>query len=193
MTRRGGEARFARLLRLGTRFYLAAAIVVVYLALVLYGLVFAHGTGPPDVPYPTRDDVRHLLHALAGGACGALALLPHWRSVEKWTYGIYLAVLAALVAVLVVGPDVRGTRRWLDLGFTRFQVSEVAKIAVVLALARYLKATRDTQSLRTSLWALAIMLAAVLLIAKEPDLGTALLFPPVLFLMLFVARGRLAA
>jgi rod shape determining protein RodA len=180
----------ARLTALGTRFYIACALIVVYLLLVGYGIVFAHSTGEPDIAYPSPDDVRHLVRSIVALVCGFLVLLPHWRHYERSAYVIYVAVLVGLVAVLLVGPSVRATRRWLDLGIMRFQVSEVAKIALVLALARYLKATREKQSVRTSLWALALALVPMLLIIKEPDLGTSLLLPPTLLAVLFCARGR---
>jgi rod shape determining protein RodA len=190
ITRTHGAAR--RLLALGTPFYLACGLIVVSFLLIGYGLVFAHATGEPDRAYPTGDDLRHLVRTLLGIACGALIVVPHWRLYERWAYGIYVAALVGLVAVLLFGPPVRATRRWLELGFMRFQVSEVAKIALVIALARFLKAIREKKSVRTSLAALAITAAPVLLIAKEPDLGTSVLLAPVLFAMLLAVRGRAA-
>ena len=179
-----------RLLRLGTRFYLTCVIVLVYALLIIYGLVFAHSTGEEGAAYPTGDDVRHLVRTVFAVLCGVCVVLPHWRRYEQWAYGIYGLALLGLVAVLLFGPEVRSTRRWLDLGIMRFQVSEVAKVALIIALARYLKATREKQSVKTSLWTLVLTLLPGLLIAKEPDLGTSLLLPPILFTLLFAARGR---
>jgi rod shape determining protein RodA len=180
----------ALLLRLGTRFYLAAALVAVYAVLVGYGLVFAHATGEAESAYPTPDDIRHLMHVVLGLACGIAAAVPPWRLYERWAYVLYAFAQAALVAVLVFGPEVRGTKRWIDLGFTNFQVSELAKLAVVLALARYLAGTRERQSVGTTVRVLLLTLLPVLLIMKEPDLGTSLLLAPSMAALLFCARGR---
>ena len=144
-----------------------------------YGLVFAHSTGQPGAAYPTRADVQHLLRTMLGLLAGALFVVPHWRLFERWSYGIYAVALVGLVAVLLFGPPVRATRRWLELGVMRFQVSELAKIALVLVLARYLKATRERERVGTSLGTLLLTLLPILLIVKEPDLGTSLMLPPI--------------
>jgi len=164
-------------------------LLAVYGLLLLYGIVLAHSTGPADAVFPTREDVRHLQKTIFAVLCGAAVILPHWRNFERWAYPVFLAALVGLVAVLFVGTDVRGTRRWLNVGFS-LQVSEIAKLALVFALARHLKATRDRQSLRTSLWTLCLTLLPAVLIVKEPDLGTSMLLAPVLFAMLFCAGGR---
>ena len=178
------------LFHLGTRFYLACLFVAVYLLLLLYGLVLAHSTGEPGAGYPTTSDVRHLVRTLLGVLCGAAVVLPPWRVYEKWAYAIYALSLAGLVAVLLFAPPGRATRRWLELGFMSFQVSEIGKIALVLALARYLKTTRRKASTRTSLGTLFLTLIPMVLIAREPDLGTSLLLVPILFSLLFCARGK---
>jgi len=175
---------------LGTRFYLVCLFAAVYLFLLLYGLILAHSTGEPGAPYPATSDVRHLVRTLLGVLCAAAVVFPPWRFYEKWAYAIYSFSLAGLLAVLLFAPAGRATRRWLELGFMSFQVSEVGKIALVLALARYLKTTRRKASVRTSLVALVMTLIPIVLIAREPDLGTSLLLVPVFFSLLFCARGK---
>ncbi|HNR99743.1 MAG TPA: FtsW/RodA/SpoVE family cell cycle protein [Planctomycetota bacterium] len=182
--------RLTRLFALGTPLYSAAALLAVYVLLVLFGIVFVHATSAADEIFPTADDLRHLMRVACGAGCLALSLAIHWRQYERWGYAIYLAALVGLAAVLVAGVEVRAARRWFDLGLLRFQVSEFAKIALVLALARYLKATREKESLRTCAWALALTVAPALLIAREPDLGSSLMLPPVFFAMLFSMGGR---
>lgn len=180
----------AWLSHLGGRFYLAAAVLALAGGLVVTGIVFARSTGSSMVDYPGPQDIKHLLRVFMGLAMGVLACLPHWRRFERWAAWFYGLAVLGLVAVLLVGPTINATRRWLDIGGMRFQVSEAAKIALVLLLARYLKATREKQSVRTSLWTLLLTLLPMLLIIREPDLGTSLLFPPVLFAMLLCAGGK---
>src|SRR4029078_12757139 len=87
-------------------------------------------------------------------------------------------------------PRVTGSQRWIRFGPLGLQPSEFAKLASVLGLARYLM-YRDRYR---ELFGLAIPLASVLvpvvLVLKEPDLGTALVFLPVVFVMLFAAGAR---
>ncbi len=179
----------ARMLALGTPLYVAAALLLVYAVLLCYGIVLVHATGEGGETFPGSEDLKHLIRVAVGIGCLAAAIVPHWRHYERWSYAIYLVSLLGLVAVLFIGPEVRATRRWIDLGFVRFQVSELAKIALVLALARYLKATREKESLTTCVWALFLTLVPAVLIAREPDLGSSLILPPVLFAMLFCAGG----
>jgi rod shape determining protein RodA len=101
---------------------------------------------------------------------------------------LYAASLLALVAVLVAGEVRYGARRWLDLGGFLLQPSEFAKIAVILLLARILSDRRKDWTRFSSLTGpLVVTLIPMVLILKEPDLGTALSLLIVLFGMLYWA------
>jgi rod shape determining protein RodA len=92
-------------------------------------------------------------------------------------YPVYFIGLALLVGVEVFGDVSKGAQRWLSLGPVRFQPSEVMKIGIVLALARFYHGM-SAESARLSWWLLIplIMIGApVLLVAHQPDLGTAIL------------------
>ncbi len=92
-------------------------------------------------------------------------------------YPIYGLGLLLLVAVELVGDVRMGAQRWLDLGFMSFQPSEVMKIGIVLALARFYHGV-SAENARLSWWLLApaaMIAAPVLLVAHQPDLGTAML------------------
>ncbi len=104
----------------------------------------------------------------------AMVDLRWWFSIA---YPVYVIGLLLLVAVEVVGDVSLGAQRWLSIGSFRFQPSEVMKIGVVLALARYYHGL-SADSARLS-WRLIVPLlmigAPVLLVAHQPDLGTAVL------------------
>jgi rod shape determining protein RodA len=94
------------------------------------------------------------------------------RAVAPW---LYAAGVLLLVAVALTGDIAMGAQRWLDLGFIRFQPSEIMKIAVPLACAWYLH-DRPLPPSPASLAVLAVaIMVPALLIAEQPDLGTALL------------------
>ena len=126
--------------------------------------------------------------ALAAAAMLAVTL-PSYRVLCRWTYLIFAVSLVLLVLVYFF-PAINGARRWIRLGPVGFQPSEFAKIAFVLALSRYLMYRDNYRRLKGLLPPLGIAVLPVLLILREPDLGTALVFLPVLFLMLFVAGAR---
>lgn len=94
------------------------------------------------------------------------------RSISPWAYALGLSLL---LAVMFTGDVAMGAQRWLDLGLVRFQPSEIMKLAVPLAGAWFLHERRLPPSF-TSLLVLGIAVAVpTLLIAEQPDLGTALL------------------
>lgn len=99
------------------------------------------------------------------------------RFVFKVAYPVYVVALAMLVAVEFVGEVRMGAQRWLDLKFLLLQPSEVMKIALVLALARYFHALNIDDVSRPSYLVvpLLMVLLPVALVLKQPDLGTAIL------------------
>ena len=88
---------------------------------------------------------------------------------------LYAVGVLLLVAVALVGDTAMGAQRWLNLGFVRFQPSEIMKLAVPLACAWYLHDRPLPPDLRTILITTIAVIVPTLLIAKQPDLGTALL------------------
>lgn len=100
---------------------------------------------------------------------------------------LYLIGLILLVAVELFGLTVNGAQRWLNLGFTRIQPSEFMKIAVLMMLAWYFERYESVLRIRNFVTASVLVLIPVLLIASQPDLGTALLVAAAGFYVLFLA------
>lgn len=93
------------------------------------------------------------------------------------SYLLYFIILILLITVEVAGVTAMGGKRWIDIGFVRLQPSELAKIALILMMAKYfhkLKATEINKIPRIMLASIMIMLPVALII-KQPDLGTGLL------------------
>jgi rod shape determining protein RodA len=126
-----------------------------------------------------------------------LCLLPHPKQIGLLTYPAMIAAAALLVVPALrfmprsIVPVLNGARHWIKIGSFSLQPSELAKIAFILALARYLRHRDSYRTLTGLLLPFAIMFLPVLLILREPDLGTAVLFPPVLFAVLVAAGARL--
>lgn len=119
-------------------------------------------------------------HLIRFGLCFAMMVALAMIDLRVWfalAYPVYGVGLLLLVAVEAVGDVRMGAQRWLDLGFFSFQPSEIMKVGIVLALARFYHGM-SAESARMSWWLLvpALMIAApVLLVAHQPDLGTAML------------------
>jgi cell division protein FtsW (lipid II flippase) len=104
----------------------------------------------------------------------------------RWAHWIFGIGLAMLIAVLVLGEVGKGAQRWLSLGAFRFQPSELMKLAVPMMVAWYFAEKPIPPRFTDIAIALAIVLVPTLLIAKQPDLGTALLIASSgLFVLLF--------
>jgi rod shape determining protein RodA len=119
-------------------------------------------------------------HLVRFGLCLLLTLSLALVDIRVWfisAYPVYLIGLVLLLAVMVKGEVSLGAKRWLNLHFVRIQPSEIMKIGLVLALARFYHGL-SAQEARFS-WKLlipaAMIAAPVLLVAKQPDLGTAML------------------
>ncbi len=127
--------------------------------------------------------------ALALGAMTAGALW-HYRLLRQVSYPLFLGCLV-LLALVYLTPARNGSHRWIPLGLFDFQPSELTKLAFIVALSNYLIHRRNYRQLHGLLVPFLIALVPVGLILKEPDLGTALVFLPVLFAMLFAAGAGL--
>ena len=118
-----------------------------------------------------------------------LVTLPSYRVLSRISYAFLAGTLVLLVAVYFTTP-INGSHRWLRLGPIGIQPSELAKVAFVMSLACWLMNGRNYRHLGGLFLPLLITLMPVVLILREPDLGTALVFLPVLFAMLFAAGAR---
>ncbi|HET6656125.1 MAG TPA: rod shape-determining protein RodA [Gammaproteobacteria bacterium] len=92
-----------------------------------------------------------------------------------WAPWLYFAGVGLLVAVLHFGDIGMGARRWLDLGFIRFEPSEIMKLALPMMVGWYLHSRPLPPDWRTLIASLVFVMVPVALIARQPDLGTSLL------------------
>ena len=141
------------------------------MALLLFSSVVLYSSGGEDIGLLIRQAIRM---AIAVTVMMALAQMhpDRLKDIAFWVYGIGVLTL---IAVLLFGTIGKGAQRWLDLGFFRFQPSEIMKLAVPLVVAVYLAERPLPPSISRLLIALLMIAIPVVLIAKQPDLGTALL------------------
>jgi rod shape determining protein RodA len=162
--------------------------LVTLIAAVGYGTLYSAAGGSHE-PWAWR----HALRFTAGlGLMLAIALID-LRLWFRWAYAIFGTAFAALLAVGLIGTFSKGAQRWIDLGVIQLQPSEVMKVALVLALARYFHAAYldDVRRPMYLLPPLAMMLVPAALVLKQPDLGTAVMLVLCGGAMLFLAGVRL--
>ena len=164
------------------RLRLDAPLLTGLLALCGFGLMVLYSASGQDVATVERQLVRL---AIAFGLMLAIAQVPPSR-LRGWSLGIYGLGVLMLIAVLLVGDIGKGAQRWMDLGFVRFQPSELLKLAVPMAVAWILTQRPLPPRLLGILAGIALTLIPVALIAKQPDLGTALLVASAGILVLFI-------
>jgi rod shape determining protein RodA len=123
-----------------------------------------------------------------------VALLVMWlvanvplQQIMRLALPLYLVGLVLLIGVALFGEIHNGARRWLNIGITRIQPSEIMKIAVPLMMAWYFDKNEITLRLKEYVGATLILMLPVLLILRQPDLGTALLIAVSGFYVLFLA------
>ena len=157
------------------------------LALAVIGIVFIKSAGEARTIASLQGAWRiHAATALFGLIVYfTFALIDYRKILDLFTVPYFLTSLILLVAVLAFGAEVYGGKRWLWF----FQPSEIAKLAVILMIARsFGRSDRPTKSLKDLLYGLLILAVPALLILAEPDLGTALVLVPTVLAMLLCAR-----
>jgi rod shape determining protein RodA len=161
--------------------------LLVVIGAVGYAMLYS-AAGGAHGPWAWRHGVRL---ALGLPVMAAVALIDP-RVWFRLAYPCYAVVLAMLVAVDVLGEINKGAQRWLDLGVVQLQPSELMKVALVLALARYFHAAYldDLRRPLVLLPALLLILAPCGLVLVQPDLGTATTLLVSGTVLLFVAGVR---
>ncbi|MBA3271686.1 MAG: rod shape-determining protein RodA, partial [Acidobacteria bacterium] len=137
---------------------------------------------------PTRQYWTQIYAVALGMGVMFAAMTVDYRSLADKSHLFFIGLILALVAVMFVGSRQMGAQRWLDLGVFNLQPSEFAKAIIALVLAKLLGESRRPVLSNNELF-MAIVLTAIplLLIAQQPDLGTAVTLLPILLVVTFAA------
>lgn len=159
-------------------------LLISFLILIVVGILTIYSAGGDS-----NQHIRQIYWAITGIVIFVLMLLVNYHRMGEYAFFIYLAGLLMLILVLLIGKRVRGAKSWITVawGFG-FQPSEFVKIAVIIALARFLdRVGDDIKSLKNVIIALGICVIPMGLILLQPDFGTALVYLPICMIMLFFA------
>ncbi|MDP6734937.1 MAG: rod shape-determining protein RodA [Nitrospinaceae bacterium] len=151
-------------------------IAILLLSVVGVVIINSANHGRPE-PFFRDLYIKQIYWILCGLVAMLLALIIDYRKLSRYAYVIYGITALALVYVLINGVVASGAKRWIYIGSTTVQVSEFAKIALILALAKFFESGKaQGQYTLKDLWIPATLTGIIgLLIAVQPDLGTAII------------------
>ncbi|WP_457913793.1 peptidoglycan glycosyltransferase MrdB [Candidatus Gillettellia adelgis] len=158
-------------LSLWVKFHIDPTFLLLILVLLLYSVLVMLSASGQDI-----DMMEHKLSQIIIGliVLSTMAQIPP-RVYENLAPYLYITCIILLMLVHVYGQSTKGAQRWLDLGFIRFQPSEIAKVAVPLMVARFINCDVCPPSFKNTSIALILIFLPSLLVAAQPDLGTAIL------------------
>ncbi|MGH3010349.1 MAG: rod shape-determining protein RodA [Gaiellaceae bacterium] len=169
-----------------------------YLLLLATGALAAYGLWVLESV--TRNDVagdpdyfvfRQMIYLVVGAVLLAVVAAIDPSSYKRVRWPLYGIALVLLVAVFVLAEEVRGSRRWIQIGFFNFQPSELGKIALVIVLAGFIAERRQrVGEWSTTLGVIGIAAPLMVLVFKEPDFGTTLIYSAIVIGALFFGGTR---
>jgi rod shape determining protein RodA len=169
-------------------------LLLAVVGLIIVGVCFIYSAtianeSANSVRWYNQYYFRQIVWCLFGLSLAVGTCLIDYQRMSRWSYVVYWLAILFLVLVFIIGSQIYGARRWIDMGPFKLQPSEFAKLAFILAMANFL--SRPASELREPVIVakgLGLMILPFLLILKEPDLGSALIFLPVGLAMLFTAE-----
>ena len=172
--------------RRGRSLHMDIPLLMILITICIGGLLVLYSASGQSLFYVKRQ----ALFMLTGFAAMMVVAQFPVRFWERWAFLFYCIGLISLVAVLFFGVGAKGAQRWLDLGLTRFQPPELMKVAVPMMVSAYLGKRYIPPQFIHILATLTLILMPVLLIVKQPDLGTAILIFTSGCFVLFLAGLR---
>ncbi|OFC61908.1 peptidoglycan glycosyltransferase MrdB [Candidatus Erwinia dacicola] len=166
-----------------TRIHIDSTFCLIIAALLMYSALVMWSASGQDPGMMERK-----LGQIAMGVVVMLVMaqIPP-RVYEGWAPYLYIICVILLIAVEAFGQISKGAQRWLDLGVVRFQPSEIAKIAVPLMVARFINRDVCPPTSKNTAIALVLIFMPALLVAAQPDLGTAILIAASGLFVLFLS------
>ncbi|HUA32305.1 MAG TPA: rod shape-determining protein RodA [Candidatus Binataceae bacterium] len=133
--------------------------------------------------------IRQVVWIAVGVLALVIAALFDYRALQTYAYPLYVAVVGLLIAVMIAGHATGGSRRWINLGFFHLEPSELAKLAVVLVMVRYLREEppKGGWGLRHLIIPALLLGVPFVLVLKQPDLGTGLILMLITVTLVYIS------
>lgn len=168
-------------------------ILIVVLALISVGIINLYSATSPVINSNTIPlFLRQTYWALIGLILIVIIIFIDYHLLERFAYPIYWFSITLLLLVLFIGREASGSQRWLQIASFSFQPSELAKLAVIIALAKYFHKDQipDGYLLKDLIPPVLITALPIILIIKEPDLGTSAMFALIAFTLFLFLKIR---
>jgi rod shape determining protein RodA len=191
----GGEPISARMARKAPIRHLDPALIMTTLCLTAYGAVMIFSASASKLEEAGVDPATYLKRQVIYAAVGTVVLLTlsvfdylHLKSLAPILYGA--SVVGLLIVLTPLGTVAKGASRWIDLGFFQAQPSEMAKVAVIIAVGAFLADRRgDVRAVDVAV-AVGIVAVPAALIFLEPDLGTTMVFVALAGALLLIGGAK---
>jgi rod shape determining protein RodA len=184
------NGRIVRLRDFDVLLLLAALGLVALGTLLIYSGSLSQ-FGRPEMSDYSHPVVRQVVFASIGVALALFFARLDYRVLGTFAFGLYIAIVALLFFVDAVGESAYGSRRWLAIGGVQVQPSEIAKLVVVLMLAKYLSDRQENMnSLRVFAGSIAIVALPGAMVFAQPDLGSSVVFAGIWLGMVTVAGAN---
>ena len=164
-------------------------LILSVLGLMVLGIGFIYSSGVTSAGIQVSDEwIKQIIWSSSGLLLMGAAAFIDYRLWKQWAAPVYLGTILLLAPVLLIGSYVNGAKAWIGIGSVGIQPSEFAKFSLIIMLARWFdERGRNRDGLRVWAGGAAITLIPVLLVLMQPDLGTAIVFIPILLAMAFCA------
>jgi rod shape determining protein RodA len=165
------------------------ALILSFIVLTVLGIltIYSVGKASETIRSPENEHVKQIYWAITGCVIFIVLLFINYQKLGEYALIFYIICILLLALTLLFGKRVRGAKSWITFfGSFGFQPSEIVKIGVIIVIARYLnRIGDDVKSLKNVIISLLIVFIPVGLILLQPDFGTALVYIPIVFTMLF--------
>lgn len=168
-------------------------LILCVLGLMALGIAFIFSSGVTSNGFQVSDEwTKQIVWSAGGLVLLTIFALVDYRLWKQWAIPVYLGTLLLLVLVLLVGNYVKGARAWLGVGRIGIQPSEFGKLSLIIILAWWFdERSRGQDELRVWIGGIVLSLIPVLFILFQPDLGTAIVYIPILLAVAFSAGVKL--
>ncbi|HNS96878.1 MAG TPA: rod shape-determining protein RodA [Polyangiaceae bacterium] len=164
--------------------FICAALIAVVGIVNLYSATSVYGASRSELY------LNQVYWLVAGGILAVIVASLDYRFLEQAGYVIYAVGVLLLIIVLILGKDIRGSARWIPIGSFSFQPSEFMKLALTIALAKYLHTDpkSEARTLRDLIVPTLLTLLPVVLVQQQPDLGTSIILALIFGSILVLTR-----
>ncbi|MDR2535766.1 MAG: rod shape-determining protein RodA [Treponema sp.] len=164
-------------------------LLLASISLTTFGILFIYSSGVTSAgELVSNEYIKQIVWGVSGLVIAMILSIINYHKLQNISLYFYIATLLLLIYTMKFGREVNGAKAWIGIGGFGIQVSEFTKITTILCLAQYLDYSKQkANSFLRFLISCVIVFVPMGIILMQPDLGTSLVFIPILLVMTFVA------